>query len=45
MKTFAYVRNLFDKFAYVDRSGIDSAVAEAPREMGIGIETRFYVSW
>jgi len=41
VKTFAYARNLFDKFAYVDRSGNVSAVAEAPREMGIGIETRF----
>jgi len=41
VKTFAYARNLFDKFAYVDRSGNISAVAEAPREMGIGIETRF----
>jgi len=41
VKAFAYVRNLFDKFAYLDRSGNLSAVAEAPREMGVGIETRF----
>ena len=41
LKTFAYARNLFDKFAYVDRSGNDSAVAEAPREFGIGVEARF----
>ena len=38
---FAYARNLFDKFVYVDRTGNSSAVAEAPRELGIGIETRF----
>lgn len=41
IKTFAYARNLFDRFVYVDRSGKDSAVAEPPREMGIGIEKRF----
>jgi outer membrane receptor protein involved in Fe transport len=38
---FAYARNLFDKFVYVDRVGNMSAVAEAPREVGLGIETRF----
>lgn len=38
---FAYARNLFDKFVYVDRTGNSSAVAEAPRELGVGIETRF----
>lgn len=38
---FGYARNLFDKFVLIDRSGNDSAVAEAPREVGIGVETRF----
>jgi outer membrane receptor protein involved in Fe transport len=38
---FGYARNLFDKFVLIDRSGSDSAVAEAPREVGIGVETRF----
>ena len=38
---FAYARNLFDKFVLIDRVGDDSATAEAPREVGIGVETRF----
>lgn len=38
---FAYARNLLDKFVLIDRSGNDSATAEAPREVGVGIEARF----
>ena len=38
---FAYARNLFDRFVLIDRVGDDSATAEAPREVGIGLETRF----
>jgi outer membrane receptor protein involved in Fe transport len=38
---FAYARNLFDTFVLVDRTGNDSAVAEAPREVGLGLEARF----
>lgn len=38
---FAFARNLLNKFVYLDRIGNDSATAEAPREIGIGIETRF----
>lgn len=38
---FVYARNLFDRFVYIDRIASESATAEAPREWGIGLETRF----
>ena len=38
---FAYARNLFDKFALLDRLDNLTASAEDPREVGIGLETRF----
>ena len=38
---FAYARNLFDKFALIDRFDNRSATADAPREAGVGIETHF----
>jgi iron complex outermembrane receptor protein len=38
---FAHARNLFDKFALVDRFDNVSASAEDPRMIGVGIETRF----
>ncbi|HVM22110.1 MAG TPA: TonB-dependent receptor [Sphingomicrobium sp.] len=38
---FAYARNLFDRFALLDRNGNISASAEDPRMVGIGIESRF----
>jgi outer membrane receptor protein involved in Fe transport len=36
----AYLRNLFDNFAYIERDAT-TAVLEDPREIGVGIETRF----
>lgn len=41
LSLFGYVRNLFDEFAMVDRFGPVAGTAEDPREIGIGIETRF----
>jgi outer membrane receptor protein involved in Fe transport len=38
---FVYARNLFDKFALIDRFENSSATAEDPRTVGVGIETRF----
>ena len=38
---FAYARNLFDKFALLDRFDNQSASAEDPRMVGVGIESRF----
>ncbi|MGZ2413014.1 iron complex outermembrane recepter protein [Sphingomonas sp. F9_3S_D5_B_2] len=37
---FAYARNLFDRFALVDRD-FGAAAAENPREVGIGLDARF----
>jgi outer membrane receptor protein involved in Fe transport len=37
---FAYARNLFDNFAFIERD-VDFAVLEDPREVAIGIEARF----
>jgi iron complex outermembrane receptor protein len=37
---FAYARNLFDNFAFIERD-VDFAVLEDPRELAVGIETRF----
>jgi iron complex outermembrane recepter protein len=37
---FAYARNLFDKFAFVERDTA-SAVLEDPRQVGAGIDARF----
>jgi outer membrane receptor protein involved in Fe transport len=36
----AYLRNLFDNFAFIERDAT-TAVLEDPREVGVGIETRF----
>ena len=36
----AYLRNLFDNFAYIERDS-NTAVLEDPREVGVGIEARF----
>ena len=36
----AYLRNLFDNFAYIERDP-NTAVLEDPREVGVGIEARF----
>jgi iron complex outermembrane recepter protein len=41
VKAFAYARNLFDTFALIDRFDSESATAEDPREIGIGIERAF----
>jgi iron complex outermembrane receptor protein len=38
---FAYVRNVFDKFALLDRLDNETASAEDPRMVGVGIERRF----
>ncbi|QNM82707.1 TonB-dependent receptor [Sphingomonas sabuli] len=38
---FVYARNLFDKFALLDRVANLRAVPEDPREFGIGLEARF----
>ena len=38
---FAYARNLFDKFALVDRFDNEAASAEDPRMVGVGLETQF----
>ena len=35
-----YLRNLFDNFAFIERDAT-AAVLEDPREVGVGIETRF----
>jgi len=37
---FAYAHNVFDKFAFVERDAT-SAVLEDPREVAVGIESRF----
>jgi outer membrane receptor protein involved in Fe transport len=37
---FAYARNLFDNFAFVERDA-NLTVLEDPREVAVGIETRF----
>jgi outer membrane receptor protein involved in Fe transport len=37
---FAYARNLFNNFAIVE-AGIGTTTAEDPREIGVGIDTRF----
>jgi outer membrane receptor protein involved in Fe transport len=37
---FAYARNLFDNFAFIERDA-DFAVLEDPREVAVGIETHF----
>ena len=37
---FAYARNLFDNFALVERDE-ESAIPEDPRQISVGIETRF----
>jgi iron complex outermembrane receptor protein len=37
---FAYARNLFDKFALIDKDPF-SAIPEDPREVRVGLETRF----
>ncbi len=34
---FAYVRNLFDKFALIERVAPDEATAEDPRMVGAGL--------
>jgi outer membrane receptor protein involved in Fe transport len=41
VNAFAYVRNLFNSFALLDREGSLRASAEDPRTIGMGIETRF----
>jgi outer membrane receptor protein involved in Fe transport len=41
VRAFAFVRNLFDKFVLIDRSSSDFAAVDMPREVGLGIETRF----
>jgi outer membrane receptor protein involved in Fe transport len=38
---FAYARNLFDKFALLDRFDDQFASALDPRMVGVGVETRF----
>lgn len=38
---FAYARNLFDKFALIERFLPDEATSEDPRMVGAGIEVRF----
>jgi outer membrane receptor protein involved in Fe transport len=38
---FAYVRNMFDKFALLDRVGNLVASVEDPRRVGVGIEAGF----
>jgi outer membrane receptor protein involved in Fe transport len=38
---FAYARNLFDRFALIDRNDDELASAEDPRMVGVGIEARF----
>ncbi len=38
---FAYARNLFDKFALIERFPPDEATAEDPRMVGVGIEASF----
>lgn len=40
-KAFAYARNLFNTFALVDRFADQSASAEDPRMIGVGVETGF----
>jgi len=37
---FAYAHNVFDKFAFVERDAT-TAVLEDPREVAVGIESRF----
>jgi len=38
---FVYARNLFDRFALIDRFADISASAEDPRMIGVGLETGF----
>jgi outer membrane receptor protein involved in Fe transport len=38
---FAYARNLFDKFALLDRDDNQTASAEDPRMAAVGVEVRF----
>jgi len=38
--TFAYARNLFDRFALIERTA-QLGYAEEPREVGLGIDARF----
>lgn len=40
LSVFAYARNLFDSFALTTRTAT-AATAEDPREVGIGLDTRF----
>lgn len=46
LTVFAYARNLFNKFALIERfpgppgAGLDEATAEDPRMVGVGIEAR-----
>jgi iron complex outermembrane receptor protein len=40
LTVFAYARNLFDRFALIERT-MRPAYAEDPREIGVGVETRF----